>query len=294
MGRKFGFSFSWKRASGLSAAKGRLAHTFGLPLTREGRRRKFGPLGLGLRMAAGGRGNAQYAPRVGGFSILGQRAPRSGHVHVYRPKFRTALIRALIRLFGVVCITLAVLLGLFALFGYLMSDDTIGRVVAGVLGAVTLLLLIFGVRAFRHVGRQDSLVSPSATKPTERSHTGLHYDDFKWGYPPPSRKQFGYAMHLGAEVRHGMTKWMLSDAIDAAIEQQRSGEPPTKEQLEKIKEYHGVLPRAVTRGEANRVIEFLENYYLPCPFCKVEIAATDDVCCACNKSLRKMKIPIKL
>jgi len=87
---------------------------------------------------------------------------------------------------------------------------------------------------------------------------------------------------------------MISDAIDEAIEQQRSGEPATKEQLKTIKEYHGVLPRAVTRGEANDVIEFLEDYYLPCPFCRIEICATDDECCACNKKLRKMKIPIKL
>ena len=204
------------------------------------------------------------------------------------------LIRALMRLSGLLCIALAALLGLFALFGYLVSNDTSGRVVAGVLGAVALLLFIFGIRAFRHGGRHDSRVSAPATKPTERPHTGLHYDDFKWGDPPPSRKQFGYAMHLGADIRQGMTKWMLSDAIDQAIEQQRSGEPATREQVQTIKEYHGVLPRAVTRGEANRVIEFLEDYYLPCPFCGIEVCATDDDCCACNKKLGKMKIPIKL
>lgn len=52
MGRKYGFS--WKRASGLSAAKGRLSRQIGIPLTKEGRRRKFGPLwflGLGGRRA---------------------------------------------------------------------------------------------------------------------------------------------------------------------------------------------------------------------------------------------------
>ena len=47
MGRKFGFSFSWKRASGLSAAKGKISRAIGIPLTREGRRRKFGLFGLG-------------------------------------------------------------------------------------------------------------------------------------------------------------------------------------------------------------------------------------------------------
>jgi hypothetical protein len=42
MGRKFGFSFSWRRASGLSGAKGRLSRQFGIPLSRSGRQRKVG------------------------------------------------------------------------------------------------------------------------------------------------------------------------------------------------------------------------------------------------------------
>jgi hypothetical protein len=42
MGRKFGSSFSWKRAMGISAAKGRISRKIGIPLTRSGRQRKFG------------------------------------------------------------------------------------------------------------------------------------------------------------------------------------------------------------------------------------------------------------
>jgi hypothetical protein len=42
MGRKMGFSFSWKRATGLSAAKGKLSRKLGIPLTRSGRQRKIG------------------------------------------------------------------------------------------------------------------------------------------------------------------------------------------------------------------------------------------------------------
>jgi hypothetical protein len=101
-------------------------------------------------------------------------------------------------------------------------------------------------------------------------------------------------MHLGVVVRDGMTKWLLSEAIDEAIESHRSGEPANTEQLRMIHEYHGVLPRAVTRGKANKVIEFLEDHYLPCPFCGIEVCATDKECCACGKSLRRMRIPIKL
>lgn len=56
-----GLSFSWKRALGVSAAKGRLSRQLGVPLTRSGRQRKIGrmagcciPLVLGavlLRLA---------------------------------------------------------------------------------------------------------------------------------------------------------------------------------------------------------------------------------------------------
>lgn len=34
--------FSWKRLSGISAAKARLSRGTGIPLTRSGRQRKFG------------------------------------------------------------------------------------------------------------------------------------------------------------------------------------------------------------------------------------------------------------
>jgi hypothetical protein len=37
-----GLSFSWKRATGLSSAKGKLSRKLGVPLTRSGRQRKFG------------------------------------------------------------------------------------------------------------------------------------------------------------------------------------------------------------------------------------------------------------
>ncbi|MFY8238453.1 MAG: hypothetical protein ACOVK5_04385 [Ilumatobacteraceae bacterium] len=42
-----GLSFSWKRAVGLSAAKGKISRATGVPLTRSGRQRKLGKF-LGL------------------------------------------------------------------------------------------------------------------------------------------------------------------------------------------------------------------------------------------------------
>ena len=38
--RRTGISFSWRRATGLSAAKARLSRQIGIPLTRSGRQRK--------------------------------------------------------------------------------------------------------------------------------------------------------------------------------------------------------------------------------------------------------------
>jgi hypothetical protein len=42
MGKKFGFSFSWKRALGVSSAKAKISRSVGVPLTKQGRQRKFG------------------------------------------------------------------------------------------------------------------------------------------------------------------------------------------------------------------------------------------------------------
>ena len=51
--RTYGLSFSWRRAVGISAAKGRLSRAIGVPLTQSGRERKLGRmvsswLGIGL------------------------------------------------------------------------------------------------------------------------------------------------------------------------------------------------------------------------------------------------------
>jgi len=40
--RTYGVSFSWKRALGISAAKGKISRQIGIPLTRKGRQQKFG------------------------------------------------------------------------------------------------------------------------------------------------------------------------------------------------------------------------------------------------------------
>ena len=48
MGSKFGLSFSWKRASGLSGIKGKVSKSIGVPSTRSGQERKVGRIILRL------------------------------------------------------------------------------------------------------------------------------------------------------------------------------------------------------------------------------------------------------
>ena len=42
--KKYGFSFSWKRAIGLSGLKAKLSRKIGFPLTESGRERKIGKM----------------------------------------------------------------------------------------------------------------------------------------------------------------------------------------------------------------------------------------------------------
>lgn len=48
MGNKFGFSFSWKRALGISGAKQSFARKTGVPTTKQGFERKIGAMLIGM------------------------------------------------------------------------------------------------------------------------------------------------------------------------------------------------------------------------------------------------------
>jgi len=48
MGKKFGFSFSWKRALGISAVRQKIAKATGIPTTKGGIERKIGRTILSL------------------------------------------------------------------------------------------------------------------------------------------------------------------------------------------------------------------------------------------------------
>lgn len=48
MARKYGFSFSWKRALGITSAKQKLARQTGIPTTKQGIERKLGSIIMNL------------------------------------------------------------------------------------------------------------------------------------------------------------------------------------------------------------------------------------------------------
>ena len=141
------------------------------------------------------------------------------------------------------------------------------------------------------------------------------FANLRFGDNPPTARQFAYAVSLGVKLRDGVTFKSISTLIDkakASAHRPKKTDRPSDEEVEiiyhaisdkgptlasmlkTIEDYHGVLPRKVSPEEAQRIIDFLEDYHLPCPFCGIEICATDDECCACGKSLRKMRIPVKL
>ena len=59
----FGFSFSWKRALGISAEKAKISREIGIPLTKSGRERKLGAILLGdTRVHGAHRGSEHSGP----------------------------------------------------------------------------------------------------------------------------------------------------------------------------------------------------------------------------------------
>jgi len=137
----------------------------------------------------------------------------------------------------------------------------------------------------------------------------------QFGDNPPTVRQFAYAVALGVKLKDGVSFKSISHLIEKAkanASRRNKGDRPSDEEVElihhaivergptlasmlkTIKQYHGLLPRDISADEARRLIEFLEDYYLPCPFCGIEVCAIDDECCACGKSLSRMRIPIEL
>ena len=135
----------------------------------------------------------------------------------------------LARFLGIVCIAIAVVLGMAAIVAFFAIDSAAKWIVIGFCGICAIPLYSIGSRWLD--GRSES---PSrATRDDDeddadhprgrnrRARTYLRYEDFRWGKPEPTRKQFGFAMSLGVPVKNGMTKWTMSNAIDDALDQRQ-------------------------------------------------------------------------
>lgn len=117
-----------------------------------------------------------------------------------------ALLKTLIRALAAVGLSV---LGLVAIAATVFWGFVEGWSVPAIIpAAIGVAAMVIGARLAK---------PPRTTSQTPRQPTGLHYDDFRFGDPPPTPKQFGYAMHLEVRIRNGMNKWDVSDAIDEAL-----------------------------------------------------------------------------
>jgi len=74
------------------------------------------------------------------------------------------IVRVFERLLGVVCVTVGLLLGLFALFGFFTDKSTEGQTIAIILGGLALVILVIGLRCLRR--RDGGVVTRSKTGPS--------------------------------------------------------------------------------------------------------------------------------
>lgn len=105
----------------------------------------------------------------------------------------------------------------FALMGVVLIGVGIGLLVAEFAAAYSLIPFVLAAGALWFAQRLGKYDQAEKT----RTPTGLHYEDFRFGDPLPTRKQFGYAMRLEVPIKNGMTKWDVSEAIDRALAKRR-------------------------------------------------------------------------
>lgn len=200
---------------------------------------------------------------------------------------------------------------------------------------INVMLLDIGPDFKQDLGFIDNIVSPvSKYKPEEsdfdfsESHTDFDmpvttenviqkYPQFAgvcFGKNCPTQNQFSYALHLGIDVSQ-KTFSTISTAIDRAKASSRRAQPiqvdlddedvlyeylvsvspASKEYMDELKEYHADLPREITNGEAEKILDFLEHHKINCPFCHKVLDSTLfslDSCIYCDKSFKDLKIPI--
>jgi hypothetical protein len=335
MGRKFGVSFSWKRATGVSAFKGKVSRSIGIPLTRSGRERKAGRLllgvfplygaGVGRRhsttayeasgAAAGERSaiaslvvalawisitafvavkaDADYkmwaiAPgEIAALALRDWNAARRPAVH----HAHASLAERFWRFLGLLLFLIGVALASAGAIGVVNGREFLPLAIPGCIASLPFLGVGARLR-WPRARKKGPPPLPRPTAPRRTAHTGLHFEDFRFAEPLPTKKQVGYALSLGVQVCNGMNRVTLSDAITDATERLRSAGPASREQLADIKKMHCVLTRAVSYGEATTLIEHLEQVTIECPKCGIPNCSDDQRCCSCGKSFSSVRIQV--
>jgi hypothetical protein len=107
--KTFGFSFSWKRALGISALRGKIARATGIPTTKSGLERKLGRSALGI-----GAGIATGAVAASAYNATSQSTPQL--VSQTRTKKKNSTCLGLIGSFVVIVIVIAICSGLWSNF----------------------------------------------------------------------------------------------------------------------------------------------------------------------------------
>lgn len=223
---------------------------------------------------------------------------------------------------------IALIFFLFCFAAYSQDGFGAGFVFAVCVTVIFSSLSVVCYTRYRHFkGNSPALTqrhskSPSAPQPQKTTTQPVipellqtfGLDGVTFGDNEPTVRQFIYAYQLGIDLRGKITFESVSRAIDMAKanpqkQKRRSIEsagleqaydlilarsPASKNQLQEIKEAHGQLPRAVNRQEADKIIEFLSELVVKCPYCKKGTDANLPFCLSCEQSLSKMKIPVSL
>lgn len=134
-----------------------------------------------------------------------------------------------------------------------------------------------------------------------------------FGTDCPTKRQFAYALALGVDV-NGKTFTSISTAIDIAKNRNRTpvevdeddiealydylcdNSPADNDLLKEIKDFHASIPRKITKGEAEEILEFLEKHHIQCPFCGKRLNSIEfglPSCPYCGNSFDNLVIPLK-
>lgn len=151
------------------------------------------------------------------------------------------IVRAFKRLLGLLCVAVAALLGLFALFGYFADHTSEGRTVAAVIAGLAVLLLVIGLRWLRHSNKTGRAMRAECAAVLAK---WPEFARLRFGENPPTARQFAYAVALGVKLKDGVTFNSISKLIDkakASGHRPKKADRPSDEEVEVI--YHAILKR---------------------------------------------------